>query len=239
MRKVVISQPRYLPHISYIQRLYFADIFVFLDNVQRQYLGVENRNKIIINGKVKWLTIPVSSSRKEKIYKAKISGISWIDKHKRILIEAYKKHPYFSYKLIEAYYKDAEKVLLKTDFSYADTLIHLVLNCCEIFGFRPEYLRATELNVPEVKGVENLYNVVKNSGGDIYISGSNGRTYGVKEYFEERGIKVLFHDPSDIRYNQHGVDEFIPFLCFFDTIFNIGLDRTRELILQEPILNED
>lgn len=62
MKKLVISQPRYLPVISYLQRLYFADIFVFLDNVQRQPRGVENRNKIIVNGKEKWLSIPVKSS---------------------------------------------------------------------------------------------------------------------------------------------------------------------------------
>ena len=65
----VISQPRYLPALNYLQRLYFADIFVIFDVVQREVRGFENRNKLLLP-KPKWLTIPVSSSGREKIYKS-------------------------------------------------------------------------------------------------------------------------------------------------------------------------
>lgn len=239
MKKLIIQQPRYLPVISYIQRLYFADIFVFLDNVQRQRLGVENRNKIFINRKVEWLTIPVSSSTKEKIYKSKIHNLEWVAKHKRVIKEAYKKHPFFSEEIIELYYRDIENVLQKSDFNYSDTIIHLVKNCCDIFDIKPKYIKATELNVPEVKGLENLFNIAKAVNADVYISGSNGRTYGVKEYFEQRGIKVLFHDPPIIKYKQYNTDDFIPWLCFFDTVFNLGVEKTKEFIYQIPDLKEN
>ncbi len=239
MKKLVISQPRYLPVISYIQRLYFADVFVFLDNVQRQSRGVENRNKIQLNGKVKWLTIPVKSSSREKIYKTKILNDDWIETHKRIIEVAYKKHPFFDKDFIDLYYADTKKILIEKDYNYSDTLIHQVMNCCKIFDFKPNYLRATELQVPEIKGVENLFNIAVKLDIDVYISGSNGRKYGVKEYFEKRGIKVLFHDPPVIKYTQHGIEDFIPWLCFFDTIFNLGLKNTKEIIYEQPKLKEE
>lgn len=239
MKKLVISQPRYLPVISYLQRLYFADIFVFLDNVQRQYLGVENRNKIFTNGKVKWLTIPVSSSRQEKIYKTKIHNSDWIESHKRAIKESYRRHPFFNKDLIEMYYQDIENVIIKTDYNYSEVLIQLVINCCKIFDFKPNYIKATDLNIPEVKGLENLFNIATSVKADVYISGSNGRTYGVKDYFEQRGIKVFFHDPPIIAYKQYGTDNFIPWLCFFDTIFNIGIEKTKEFIYQTPELKEE
>lgn len=238
MKKLVISQPRYLPVISYLQRLYFADIFVFLDNVQRQPRGIENRNKILINRKEKWLTIPIISSAREKICKAKIDGYDWIEKHKRAIKEAYKKHPFFIENLIEMYYKDIASLIIETDYNYSEVLIKLVMNCCKIFDFNPNYVKATELNIPEVTGLENLFNIAKTVNADVYISGSNGRTYGVKNYFEQRGIKVLFHDPPIITYKQYGTEDFIPWLCFFDTVFNLGVEETKKFIYQRPELNE-
>lgn len=237
--KVVISQPRYLPVISYLQRLYHADVFVFLDNVQIQRRGVENRNRILVNGKVKWLTIPVASSRLEKICSAKIHGLDWIEEHSRKLVEAYKKHPFFNNAYVNAYYKGVEDILKKTNFSYAETLIRLVLNACEMFGFKPNFVRASELNIPEARGVENLYNIAKAVGAKVYISGGNGRQYGVKEYFESRDIKVKFHDPEIEVYPQYGSQEFVPFLCFFDTLFNIGHDGTIAMINRNWVLKDE
>ncbi len=237
--KVVISQPRYLPVISYLQRLYNADLFVFLDNVQRQYRGVENRNKIFMHGKTKWLTIPISSSKLEKIYSSLISGSEWVEDHKNKIIESYRKHPYFDITYLDLYYGNVEEVLKESNYNYADTLIHLVLNACKIFDFKPKILKATELNIPNAKGVENLFNIAKAVGADIYVSGSNGRQYGVKEYFETRGIKVLFHDPKIEPYPQKGSQEFVPWLCFFDTLFNIGLEKSKKMVYEKWELKED
>jgi hypothetical protein len=57
--KIVISQPRYLPTLNYLIRLYFSDCFVLLDNVQRQARGYENRNKLLMPS-AKWLSISIS-----------------------------------------------------------------------------------------------------------------------------------------------------------------------------------
>ncbi len=241
MKTVVISQPRYLPIIGYFQRLCNANLFVFLDNVQRQARGVENRNRILNNGKIQWLTIPVASSSRSLIYDTVIAGSEWVSKHKNILREAYKKHDYFDEGYIELYYKDVENVLEKTRYNYAETIIHTILNACDMFGIniRDKIVKATDLNIPNSKGVENLYNIMKAVGGGIYVSGSNGRVYGVKEYFEARGIKVLFHDPEILTYPQKGAKEFVPWLCFFDTLFNIGYDKTREMIFKKWSLKEE
>ena len=237
MKTIIISQPRYLPIVNYIQRLRHADIFVFLDNVQRQARGVENRNKIIINGIPKWLTIPVSSSTRTLIKDAQIDGLKWVSKHKATIYTAYKKAPFFDERFIESYYQDIEKVLLETNFSYTETIIHLILNVCKIFGFTSNIIKATELNIPLTKGVENLFNITKAAGADIYISGSNGRKYGVKEYFEKREIKVLFNDYVHPVYLQFNTKTFVPWMCFFDTLFNIGYEETKKLIEKPLDLN--
>ncbi|MCS6791179.1 MAG: WbqC family protein [Oscillatoriaceae bacterium SKYG93] len=233
MNRVVISQPRYLPFLPYIQRLNHADTFVILDNVQRQYLGFENRNRIIVNSKLKWLTIPISSSRKEKICLSKISGTCWIQDHINSLLEAYKKHTYFDISYIDAYYFQIANSIEHLSFSYSKILIKFIYNLVDIFDLHANIVIASELDLPCSKGVENLFNIFEAVNGAIYISGANGRNYGVKEYFENRGKKVVFHDPKPI-----GNECNIPFLAFFDPLFNIGYSDVVSFIKSPLELSE-
>ena len=44
--KVAIHQPQYHPWINYYRKIARADIFVYLNDVQFQKNGLQNRNKI-------------------------------------------------------------------------------------------------------------------------------------------------------------------------------------------------
>lgn len=239
MTRVFISQPRYLPFLGYLQRLHHADVFVFLDNVQRQYRGFENRNKILVGSQTKWISIPISSSRLAMISSSLVDGCVWVEEHKRKIIEAYKKHPFFDNFYVDEYYKNLLKTLNEKEFSYSEALIKLINNVAGIFELNVNTVRASQLSIPSAKGVENLFNICENVGASVYISGSNGRSYGVKEYFENRGKKVLFHDAKAHPYPQFGNSgDFIPFLCFFDPLYNLGYSEVRSFILQPLELSQ-
>ncbi len=230
MKKVVISQPRYLPALNFLQRLKHADIFVFLDNVQIQRRGFENRNKILLNGKEKWLTIPISSGSRRLIKDSVIAGIDWVDKHKRLLKEAYSKSPYFSEEIIERYYDGVYEVLESTNFNYRDVLIKLVLNACDIFSFKPKIELASNLVNDNLKGPFKLLEICRRLEANIYVSGPNGKKYGVGEAFKGSGIIVKYHNFKYPIYKQFNSENFIPWLSFFDALFNLGLDKVREII---------
>jgi hypothetical protein len=239
MTRVVISQPRYLPFLGYIQRLYWADIFVFLDNVQRQYRGFENRNKILVGSHTKWLSIPITSSKFAMINDSLIDGYTWLDEHQRKIIEAYKKHPFFDSFYINKYYENLPETLKEEGFDYSKTLLKLINNLANIFEFKANTVRASQLDIPACKGVENLFNICESVGASVYISGSNGRNYGVKSYFQDRGKRVVFHDSKPHIYAQFGnLGDFVPFLCFFDPLYNLGYSEVKSLILQPLELSE-
>ncbi len=238
--KVLISQPRYLPAINYLQRLYFADLFVFLNNVQRQARGWENRNKILIDGNEKWITIPVSSSSRVLIKDTKISGKDWIDVHKNIINNAYRKHPYYDKKIVDLYYADVKEALEKNDYSFTDCLVKLTINACKIFDFQPNLAWSSFYDrTDEIKGPKKLLEICRATGATTYISGANGRKYGIVDAFKGGEIEVKFHDYEYPLYDQFGGKNYVPWLSFFDPIFNVGLETVKKWIYKQPRLTEE
>ncbi|MDR2723741.1 MAG: WbqC family protein [Holosporaceae bacterium] len=238
-RTVVISQPRYLPIVSYLQRLYNADLFIFLDTVQRQGRGWENRNKILLNGgRQKWLTIPISSSSREAIDKTVIAGTEWIEHHKNAIKCAYHDHPYFNESLIDASYDGVQDELLENKFNYRPALVRMLTNICAIFEFSPQTAMASEYDDGDFGCSDRLLNISRNAKADIYVSGANGRSYGVQESFAKSEILVKFHNFPQPTYTQFNSSMSYPCLCFWDVIFNVGLDETSYLIKEKWSLSD-
>lgn len=237
---IIISQPRYLPVISYCQRLYFSDHFVILDNVQRQKRGYENRNRVLVNGAPKWLTIPSNSSSRALIKDTDINGSDWIEEHKQKLYDYYSSAPYFDGKYIEDYYGDLEDSIVTLNFDFSETVIYLIQNLCKMFQFSPHITRASTMDsasVEESEGPYKLLEIAKYVDAKTYISGLNGREYGIEETFRNSGIEVKFHADTPEKYDQGlGTGTFEPHLAFFDALFFAGYDWLDGQIKKEPKL---
>ncbi len=237
--KIIISQPRYLPVLSYINRLHFADSFILLDNVQRQARGWENRNQLLLNGEPRWITIPVSSSTRALISDSVITGTNWIGEHKSIIHQCYKNSPHFSNDLIEEYYQDVERILVESNFSYTATLGKLITNLCSVFGFTPKIKNASAFmdeRINNATGVAKLVAISKEVKTDVYVSGANGKSYGVEEAFLGSGIEVKFHNFALNEYVQGSNGGFTANMGFFDALFFAGYDWTKKEITKPPVL---
>ncbi len=57
---VSIHQPQYLPWLPYFSKINISDVFVFLDNVQFQKNGLQNRNELKNSSGRFWVTVPIS-----------------------------------------------------------------------------------------------------------------------------------------------------------------------------------
>lgn len=235
---IVISQPRYLPALTYCQRLYFADIFVILDNVQRQKRGFENRNKVLVDGKQKWLTIPSKSSSRAEIKETTVDGVAWVDEHKQKVREYYSEAPFFEESYIDLYYKNAKKIIIKNNYGFTETLICLIKNLSIMFDFNVNLIRASELKSEAAKnaeGSDKLLEISRELEVNTYVSGLNGREYGIAETFRGSGIDVKFHTDRPQIYDQEDID-FVPHLAFFDALFFAGYQWVENQIKKEPNL---
>src|SRR5919199_1238191 len=54
--RVAIHQPQYLPWLGYLAKRAAADVFIYLDTVQYEKNGWQNRNRIKTKDGPRWLT---------------------------------------------------------------------------------------------------------------------------------------------------------------------------------------
>lgn len=66
MTTVAIHQPEHFPYMGFFQKMQNCDVFVILDNVKFKKNDFQNRNKILLNGKEEWITVPVEKDANSK-----------------------------------------------------------------------------------------------------------------------------------------------------------------------------
>ena len=96
-KSVVIHQPEFFPWVNLFNKILYADTFVFLDDVQYNRRGFQNRNQILLFGSPSWLTVPLNKSkRSELINNIEIDNTqSWNSSIKSKIVQAYSKSKYF------------------------------------------------------------------------------------------------------------------------------------------------
>src|SRR5579883_1721738 len=89
MTTVAIHQPQYLPWLLYCDKADNCDVFVYLDTVQFQKNGVQNRNQIKTASGATWLTVPVSVSLGDTIAETSLASNSFARKHLATIKQSY------------------------------------------------------------------------------------------------------------------------------------------------------
>ena len=226
--KIAISQPRYLPAIIYLQRIYLSDKFVLLDDVQHSR-EFENRNYIKTPNGKKWLTIPCKQKSSRIFIKdLKISDKKWKEKHIKLIKQSYKKAKYFDEELLLKLYD-----LPNTD-DFTTTVFYYLKNILNIFDFKKELILSSFLQI-QTKGAQKLYDISKKLNASTYISGINGKNYIKDEFLD---VKVLYHQYLHPTYQQLWDKEFFPWMGFVDMLFNVGIDEVIKSIKNDFILEE-
>lgn len=224
MRKIAISQPRYLPAANYIERMMMSDVFVILDNVQHQRRAYEHRNKIRTSDGSTWLSIPIDrkQSASDKIYDMRLLNNDWQEKHLKSFQLNYKKTPKYDeimpmleryYQLKWVYLSDAVKDMLDIILNYLDIQVETVW--------------ASKYNWTKTKD-DLLIEITEKLNGTAYISGPNGRDYIDASKFKEASIQLLYHEYNHPKYEQIWGD-FIPYMTIWDLMFYFGKE-TKSII---------
>jgi hypothetical protein len=216
---VAIHQPNFLPWLGYFYKIAKCDVFVLLDNVQYVKNSFINRNKIKTPQGAQWLTVPVKIKGRfgQLIKDVEINNtMDWRKKHLRTLEMNYKRAKYF-----EPVFRGVEAIYFARDWqNLCELNIEILKWVVSLLGIEKRLMRASELNV-KGEGTQLLINIVKEVGGNTYLSGFGGAKYQEEELFKEVGIKLQYYDFTHPVYPQLW-SGFVPNLSIIDLLFNCG-----------------
>ena len=223
--KVAIHQPHYLPWLGYLAKWAAADCFVFLDTVQYEKNGWQNRNRIKTKDGPQWLTVPVRRARDTLIRDVRIDTAQpWARRHLQAARLAYARAAH-----ADEYGARLGALLERRWNALTSLSIATAEFLAEAFGIRTPTRLASELGPTRDDPTLRLIDLTRAAGGDTYLAGRNGLAYVRLEQFPEAGITVLQQSYTHPVYAQlHG--DFVPFLSGLDLLLNhgpAGLDILR------------
>lgn len=215
--KVAIHQPQYLPWLGHFAKLAAADCWIFLDTVQYEKNGWQNRNRVKTPRGAQWLTVPVQAPLGTLIRDVVIDGAQpWGRKHSQALRVNYARAPHFA-----RYFPDLERLLSRPWRLLADLNVEVTRFLGEALGCSPRMVRASELPAGRTDPTARLLDLCRAAGADTYLAGQEGARYLALDQFQAGRIAVLGQEYQHPTYAQlHG--DFLPFLSVVDLLLNHG-----------------
>jgi hypothetical protein len=215
--KIAVHQPQYLPWLGYLAKWAAADAFVFLDTVQYEKNGWQNRNRIRTSDGAHWLTVPVHAHLGTPIAEVEIDATQpWRARHLRVIEHAYARAPH-----LPAYAGPLRTLLESPWTRLAPLAVASAEWLARSVGITTPAVLASSLGVDDDDATGRLLAICKALGADTYLAGGHGARYMDTERFREAGIRLLYQRYEHPVYaQQHG--EFMPFLSGVDLLLTHG-----------------
>jgi hypothetical protein len=217
--KIAVMQPYFFPYIGYFQLINAVDEFVIYDNIEFTKKGWINRNRILVDGKDSYITIPLKRDSDYLDVRDRYLAESWVSEKNKILnriIASYRKAPYFDF-----IYPVIEKCILFKEnnlFLFILNSLNLVKEYLEI---RTMFLTSSTIPIDhELKAEKKVAEICKARKADTYFNPIGGIQLYSKDKFKDEGIDLHFLKTNDFSYKQFG-NNFVPLLSIIDvTMFN-------------------
>jgi hypothetical protein len=222
---VAIHQPQYLPWVPYFDKADQADVFVYLDDVQFQKGGVQNRNQIQTAQGPRWLSVPLRASLGLMIHQTPVADQQWQKKHVRTIEQEYRRAPFFSW------FGEGLRSLLEREWTFlAELNIAVTEWMMERFAIRSRRVRSSELGVAGTAD-DRVIAICRALGATEYLSGGGARAYQDPQKFAAHGIALRYQDYCSQPYPQcHSAAALTPDLSALDLLLNTG-PEAREILL--------
>ena len=217
--KLAIVQPYFFPYIGYWQLINAVDRFVIYDDMNYIKRGWINRNRILINGKPAYITLPLyQSSQNKKIYQlSPVASPVIRDKLIRKIRFAYGKATYF-----EKVFPVIEKLIRYEIDNLSDYLSYQLQTLAVFMGIKTEFIMTSRCyGNGNLSGQKRIIDICKKEQSTTYINPKGGLNLYDAEAFRSAGINLRFIDMRPLPYKQRAAG-FVPYLSIIDALLEIG-----------------
>jgi WbqC-like protein family len=229
--KLAIMQPYFFPYIGYFQLINAVDTFVLYDDIEFTRKGWINRNRILVNGKDAFITIPLRSDSDYLNVRDRYLADTWVVDRKKMLnriSETYRKSPNFNsvFPLIEEILNYEERNLFKF-------ILNSVIKISDFLNIKTNLLISSDIVKDSIlKSEDRVIELCKALKTTNYLNPIGGLTLYSKNRFLAEGLNLNFLKTNDFQYLQFS-EEFTPHLSIIDVLMFNSKER-----IQKDLLND-
>jgi hypothetical protein len=218
---LAIMQPYLLPYLGYLQLLRACDLFVAFDDVQYKKGSWINRNRIEVDGRIKWLTLPVVRAPFDRTIDQRIylTNGSTVARIRRQVHAAYRGAPYFRETL-----PLLERILTCPDPNVASFNVAAIRALAGWLELDCKVVRSSTLQKQgHLRGEARILDICQRLGATRYVNPIGGVSLYDGGRFAAQGVELRFlrpRPPADARGH----------LSILDTLMTYGREGTRALL---------
>jgi len=226
---IAIMQPYFLPYIGYFQLMNAVDEFIVYDNIEFSKKGWINRNRILVNGKDSFITLPLKKDSDYLDVKDRYLANTWKDdrvKMKNRIIESYRKAPFF-----DGAYPVVDKCIFFDDMNLFNFIFHSITTIKEHLEIPAQLHISSFINIDhELKAQGKVIEICKARNAAKYVNPIGGISLYDKDEFKDEGIDLGFLKSNDVIYKQFNHD-FIPWLSIIDVLMFNSKDMIKDNLI--------
>lgn len=225
--KLAIMQPYFFPYLGYFQLIAAVDKFVFYDDVNFIKNGWINRNRLILAGATRYITVPLAgASPFLKINEIGVqAGDGWRRKLAESLRHSYSKAPYFA--PVNALFQE---IVLSDQHMIGDLAKASVTAVCRYLGLETEFVLSSAIyDNASMGGADRVLDICVLEGASDYFNPPGGRELYSEQDFAARGVGLNFIQPRLEAYPQFA-EPFQPGLSIIDVLMFNSPEQVRAMI---------
>jgi len=221
-------QPYFFPYVGYFQLINAVDEFVVYDNIEYTKKGWINRNRILVDGKDAYISLPLRKDSDFMQVKDRQLADTWPADRKKMLnriTESYRKAPQFA-----QVFPLLETCLFFEDHNLFNFIFHSIRKVNEFLDISTKLVISSTIPINhQLKAEEKVKAICCSRQANVYMNPIGGLELYSKESFMINGIELLFHKSKSITYPQFK-NEFVPWLSMIDVMMFNPKETVRDFL---------
>jgi hypothetical protein len=234
--RLAIMQPYFLPYVGYFQLMAAVDKFVLLDDVNFINRGWINRNRIVVNGKPYWLTLPLAKASQNRLINEIdiVDDPVWKRKMLRTVELTYQSAP-FAHRVLPMF----GELLEDAKGGLSTFLTHHLRRVAHYIGIDVSIEPTSRIYPKEGRtGQDRILDICAREKAMSYVNLPGGRDLYDPQAFAMAGIKLLFIEPNlDALVLQHGGQEG-PSLSILDLLMHNSAETIGDAVRNVSLSSE-
>jgi hypothetical protein len=227
-KTIVILQSNYIPWKGYFDLMAVADEFLLFDEVQFTKNDWRNRNRIVLDGRLHWLTVPVRTAGQFglAIEHVEVSDRHWARSHWETLQQAYRKAPFFKSiaPALEEAYRAAAGITRLSEINE-----HFLRTVATLLDIGTSIIPAGIVPRTSRDPTQRLLEICRARGATAYVTGPAARAYLDEAAFRAAGIALFYADYGGYPVYVQGLDPFEHGVSIVDLLMQCGVQARNHL----------